>query len=57
MFTYLEYRLTKEGFTTAQWVLVQEIKAKSRRQAMKLLGEEDKKGEVVNVQRKVRLKD
>jgi hypothetical protein len=57
MKTYVEYRLMKQGDETANWEAVREIKAESRRQVMKLLGEEDKKGEAVNVQRKVRTKE
>lgn len=57
MKTYVEYRLTKQGDETANWEAVKEIKAESRRQVMKLLGEEDKKGEAINVQRKVRIKE
>jgi hypothetical protein len=61
MFTYIEYRLTKQGEETATWEAIKEFKAKSRRQAMKILRDEDENadpnGAVYNVQRKVRIKE
>lgn len=54
MFTYVEYRLTKQGEETAQWEAVREFKSKSRRQVMKLLREEDEKAQISPPQRKVR---
>jgi hypothetical protein len=59
--SYVEYRLTKQGDETATWEAMREIGGKSRRQVMKMLREEDERGDAngphQNVQRKVRLKD
>lgn len=57
MLTYVEYKLTKQGDETAQWEAVRELKAKSRRQAMKLLRDEDEKAQIASPQRKVRIKE
>jgi len=61
MKTYVEYRLTKQGESTASWQAVKELKAESRRKAMQILRDEDENadpnGAVYNVQRKVRIKE